>query len=267
MTSFENTKSEIVGSALGKAIGLSTSSTWNDVVTKIKSVADRGTDQTTNSIGWGSGYFALNSIPEGYYRSSGYSWAPEIRTNRSNFGTASAGNVLSGVTFTSQNGIRISGTMKNYTNSIQTATTDATDSSKSCYWARNGYIDVIPAVGYWGSWNWDRSYIRVPDRYNDGYNAGVNAKTSKSWTGHINTTSGGSFTTGFQPNVILLKRDGDNFPIGVYCSYGISVNHIEGPSNSHLSNIFSTNSNGFSLGTLNAYTKDKYCYCAAFKIV
>lgn len=44
---------------------------------------DRGQAQYTEGTGAGSNngraYFALNSIPEGYYRKSGADWAPEIR--------------------------------------------------------------------------------------------------------------------------------------------------------------------------------------------
>ena len=69
---------------------------------------------------------------------------------------------MSGYTATSQNGIKISGSITNRSNTIQTATTSTSNTSNSCYRTGNGYIDVIPALGYWGSWNWNQSYIRVP---------------------------------------------------------------------------------------------------------
>ncbi|MDD6715707.1 MAG: hypothetical protein PUF49_04955 [Firmicutes bacterium] len=40
---------------------------------------DRGQYQYTKSMGSGNGYYAVNGIPEGCYRSDGQSWAPEIR--------------------------------------------------------------------------------------------------------------------------------------------------------------------------------------------
>lgn len=187
-------------------------------------------------------------------------------------GTATAAQVLSGYTFSSADGSNLSGSMVNrgalnWSGSNTTYTVPAgyysggTLNSKTSY--TNGYNAGVTAADNRAN----TSSTNYKTGYNAGYSAGTAAKASKIWTGHINTTSGGSFTTGFQPHIILIQRDGDNFPIGVYCSYGISVNHIEGPSNSHYSNIFSTNSNGFSLGTLNSYTKDKYCYCAAVRIV
>ncbi|HAU87202.1 MAG TPA: hypothetical protein DCW90_17465, partial [Lachnospiraceae bacterium] len=42
MTSFENTKSSITGSALGKALSMTSSTSWNDVITKIKGVSNQG---------------------------------------------------------------------------------------------------------------------------------------------------------------------------------------------------------------------------------
>lgn len=51
--------------------------------------------------------------------------------------------------------------MKNYS-SIQTATTDASNQAKSCYRINNGYIEVVPAIEYWGAWDWGKSCIRVP---------------------------------------------------------------------------------------------------------
>ena len=174
-----------------------------------------------------------------------------------NPGTATAAQVLKGYTFSSAAGSNLTGTY------------DPGDQYNSGYNAgygsgrSQGQSDVTSNPNGYGLY----TKSQYDTNWNNGYNSGVSAKTSNSWTGHVTITSNGSVNIGFQPNVILIKRDGDNFPIGVYCSYGISVNHIEGPSNSHLPNIFSTNGNGFSFGTLNSYTNNKYCYCAAFRIV
>ena len=40
---------------------------------------DRGQWQYAESMGQGSDYYALNQLPEGYYRSDGVDWAPEVR--------------------------------------------------------------------------------------------------------------------------------------------------------------------------------------------
>ena len=96
-------------------------------------------------------------------------------------GTANAAQVLTGYTFSSANGSNISGTMKNYSSSIQTATTSTSDQTKSCYRINNGYMEVVPAIGYWGLWDWSKSCIKVPDRYSTGYNAGVTAGTNSGY--------------------------------------------------------------------------------------
>lgn len=43
---------------------------------------DRGQWQYTESMGQGSDYYALNQIPEGYYRADGAAWAPEVRMKK-----------------------------------------------------------------------------------------------------------------------------------------------------------------------------------------
>ena len=77
-------------------------------------------------------------------------------------GTANAGQILTGYTATSTNGIKISGTMKNYSSTIQTATTPISDQTKSCYRKNGTNLEVVPAIGYWGLWDWTKSCIKVP---------------------------------------------------------------------------------------------------------
>lgn len=58
--SFESTKGEIVASALGKALGLVSSSTWAQVVAKVKEVINRGT------LNWSASNTTF-AVPAGYY--------------------------------------------------------------------------------------------------------------------------------------------------------------------------------------------------------
>ena len=60
MTSFKATKSDIVASGLGQALGLALSHTWAQLVAKIKEVVNRGT------LNW-SGSNTTYSVPAGYY--------------------------------------------------------------------------------------------------------------------------------------------------------------------------------------------------------
>ena len=104
MESFESAKSEIVGSALGSALSMSTSSTWSDVVTKIKGVSNQGAK--TSNLNCGGSY----TIPAGYHNGSGKITANSLSSQTS--GTASASDILSGKTAW-VSGSKRTGTMTN----------------------------------------------------------------------------------------------------------------------------------------------------------
>ena len=159
------------------------------VADKIKAVVNRGT------LNW-SGNNTTASVSAGYYTGGTLDSRPSYNSGRSqgqndvknspnsyslytksqydsNYnngykagvkstsGTASALSILTGKTAW-VNGSKITGTMKDYSSAKQTATTSTSDQTKSCYRTSNGYIDIVPAIGYWGSWDWNKSYVRVP---------------------------------------------------------------------------------------------------------
>ena len=66
MASFKQTKSEIVGSGLGQALALTSDSLWAQIVSKIKSVANRGAWNGSISASGGS-----VTIPAGYHDGKG----------------------------------------------------------------------------------------------------------------------------------------------------------------------------------------------------
>ena len=171
-----------MGSALGSALSMTSSTSWNDVVNKIKGVATKtsGNQSIDTSGKWGfdTKYGPWVYIPTNAYYTTSHWLNIPWNTIKGSLGTAGTGNVLTGHSFTSQNGIKLSGSMRNYSSAIQTATTSATDQTKSCYRLNGSYIEVVPAIGYWGTWNWSASCIKVPDRYSIGYNAGKNDKVS-----------------------------------------------------------------------------------------
>ena len=101
-------------------------------------------------------------IPEtGYYTTSAWVNIPAASL-KANLGNVAQAHVLSGYTFSSSSGIRASGTMANYSKTIQTATTSGSDASKSCYRINSGYIEICPARGYWGWTSWNDSCIKIP---------------------------------------------------------------------------------------------------------
>lgn len=154
-------------------------------------------------LGQGSDYISMNAIPVGYYGPSNGSWAPEVRYAKSGFGNAYASGVLKGLTFTSSAGLKVTGTMSDFRNVMQTATTDASNQQKSCYRINNGYIEVVPAIGYWGTWNWSASCIKIPVSTAASTQIGFSGNTVVTQTD--DGTSTGSYATPNYVNMSLFK--------------------------------------------------------------
>ena len=148
----------------------------------------------TSSLNCGGSY----TIPAGYHNGSGKITANSLSSQTS--GTAAASDILSGKTAW-VSGSKRTGTMKNYSNVIQTATTNTNNQSASCYQVRDGYIAVVPAIGYWGSWNFDKC-IRVPSsstlKHIEGW---VNASTSEyGWQWQ---NGSGTWNTSYMPYLTI----------------------------------------------------------------
>ena len=69
---------------------------------------------------------------------------------------AGAGQILSGYT-AYVNGNKLTGTMANRSSTIQTATTSTSNTSASCYRVNGSNVEIVPALGYWGTWDWSKS--------------------------------------------------------------------------------------------------------------
>ena len=123
-----------------------------------------GSQAVTTSGKWGfsTQYGAWEYIPNNGYYSTGHWLNIPWATIKGSLGTATTGNVLSGTTFTSTNGIKLTGTMANRSSTIQTATTSTSNTSASCYRINGSNIEVVPAIGYWGTWDWTKSCIKIP---------------------------------------------------------------------------------------------------------
>ena len=198
VTDFENTKSSIVGSALGKALSMTSSTSWNDVVNKIKGVpAYTSGGFSGTSFGVDNRDGAWLYIPKNGYYSTGAWVNIPISDLKSKLGTASQSSVLSGYTFSSSSGVQVTGSMTNYSNTIQTATASGIDASKSCYRINSGYIEISPARGYWGWTAWDKSCIKIP----------------------VSTATAVTTAIEYSGSNILTKTDNDNGAIsGTYVS-------------------------------------------------
>lgn len=109
MQSFEETKGDIVGSALGQALTLTAASTWAQIITKIKSVVNRGAWNGSISTSGGS-----VTVPKGYHSGSGKVTGPTLAALVGTGVTlASAANLLTGVTAYGKDGTKYTGTMPN----------------------------------------------------------------------------------------------------------------------------------------------------------
>lgn len=198
-------------------------------------------------------------------------------------GNAAVGDVLSGKTFYSADAkTKLTGTMANrgtlnWSGSNTTKTVDAgyysggtldsRPSYNSGYGAgrAQGQNDVTGSPGSYGLYTKSQYDTNWNNGYNSGYSAGASAKTSKISSGHY--TTGTYLNVGFQPNLIILKRDGDKLPVGVFSSVGVGINYMVGPSNSYTENCFATDGSGFSTNNLPSYSNNKYCYYVAVQIV
>lgn len=154
MQSFDDTKGDIAGSALGKALSMSATTAWADIVAKIKGVVNRGSNDKTFTP-------TTNKQTQSY--SAGYYTGGTVTVNAVALsGNAATGDVLTGKTFYNSSLTKQTGTMPDRSNTIQTATTSTSDQSKSCYRINGSNVEVVPAKGYWGNWDWTKSCIRLP---------------------------------------------------------------------------------------------------------
>ena len=196
----------------------------------------------------------------------------------SNVTATSNAHILSGYTAYGKNGVKYTGSDKGYNNGYSAGRTQGQNDvknnpnsyglyTKSQYDTNynngrtQGRNDVKNNPNSYGLY----SKSQYDSNWNNGYNSGVSAKTSKISSGHV--TTGNSVYLGWQPNIVLVKRDGDRLPAGLYSSIGVNINYMEGPSQSHQDNVIWTNGDSFGFSNLSSYNNNKYCYYVAARIV
>ena len=163
MASFEATKSDIVSSSLGQAIGLTASSIWSQIVEKIKAVVNCGSiNQTLNA---GGSY----TIPQGYHNGSGKVTANSLASQTS--ANAGAAQILSGYNAW-VNGSKINGSMPNR-GALNWSGSNTTYGVPAGYYS-GGTLDSRPSYNAGVTAADNRSNPNSAN-YKAGYNAGVNA--------------------------------------------------------------------------------------------
>ena len=229
-----------MSSALGGALGMSSTYTWAQVVSAITGVANKGGYSKTftpatsyQSASSGAGYYSSVSVACNAVSLSG---------------NASTSQVLTGRTFYTTSLTRQTGTMANRGN---------------LNWSGSNTTYSVPA-GYYSGGTLDSR-----TSYNNGYNAGVSAKTSRYASGSKSWSRAEFLTLGFQPNIFMVcGAGGTGSPNGLYCTIGVNMNYARGTSNSSYDNLFYTNANGIGLRDINiTYWRDRASVWFAARIV
>ena len=111
-----------------------------------------GSQEVTESGKWGidTKYGAWSYIPRSGYYSTSYWLNVPWATIKGSLGNATTANVLKGATFTSENGVKLTGTMPSYTSGSQAVTT----SGKWGFSTQYGAWEYIPNNGYYSTGHW-----------------------------------------------------------------------------------------------------------------
>ena len=238
---YHNGSGKVTGPTLASLVGTNVNlASAGNLLSGSTAYGKNGTKYTgsmTNRGAWTgsiSGSGGSCTIPSGYHNGSGKVTGPTLSgLIGSNVNLTSGGYMLSGTTAYGKNGTKYTGNIATR-NSIQTATTATNDQSKSCYRLNGSNIEVVPAIGYWNTWDWSRSCIKIPIN-------NVARMTSGDWT----VTAG---WCGFRPDIVFFRGNvsGTNFPVGIYCNVnGMYINVVEGQSQSHFTNVITVNDTGW----------------------
>ena len=198
MTSFEATKSDIVSSSLGQAIGLTASSIWSQVVEKIKAIVNRGA--VSQALNCGGSY----TIPQGYHNGSGKVTANSLASQTD--ANASAAQILSGFTAWIK-GNKVTGSMPNR-GVLNWSGSNTTYGVPAGYYS-GGTLDSRPSYSA-GVSAADNRVNTNSQSYNSGYTAGQSNFVIQKGTFYCerdvwNTVTGLSFT----PRILIIQRASD----------------------------------------------------------
>ena len=126
--------------------------------------------------------------------------------------------------------------VNDYSNTIQYASTDTTNTTKSAYRINGSYIDIIPAIGYWGNWNWDKSCIKIPliskltIVYNADRSGGSGATTTGSYNASVGTYIAFGCFTSTNSSTYSITAIGSTSVNNSYGKVRVSIFNVNNPS-------------------------------------
>ena len=196
-------------------------------------MANRGQAQY-GSMGEGSDYYAINSLPEGAYFSNGASWAPEARIKKTTLLNY------------------LGGSKAAYTSSISTG---IGDNGQTIYVRiPKGVYITTGQMGY--------PEIKVPIS-NINNATGIKGTTGTFYIGSTGNSSSTSVNCGFQPNIILAQDQNGTGRGFIYSTYSGLNLWFDADSKMKFENRISTTSTGFNVNGELAYGENRtYKYTA-----
>ena len=200
-----------------------------------------GSQEVTESGKWGidTKYGAWSYIPRSGYYSTSYWLNIPWATIKGSLGNATTANVLKGATFTSENGVKLTGTMPSYTSGSQAVTT----SGKWGFSTKYGAWEYIPNNGYYSTGHW----LNIPW-------ATIKGSLGTATTGNVLSGTTFTSTNGIKLTGTMANRGAVSATINPGGSYTIPAGYHNGSGKVTANSVISAIS---SASVVTSYVVDK----------
>ena len=200
-----------------------------------------GSQEVTESGKWGidTKYGAWSYIPRSGYYSTSYWLNIPWATIKGSLGNATTANVLNGATFTSENGVKLTGTMPSYTSGSQAVTT----SGKWGFSTQYGAWEYIPNNGYYSTGHW----LNIPW-------ATIKGSLGTATTGNVLSGTTFTSTNGIKLTGTMANRGAVSATINPGGSYTIPAGYHNGSGKVTANSVISAIS---SASVVTSYVVDK----------